>query len=142
MGNLLSTPFLSVPPTIKVDLRSEDGRRVIECVAADAVPAANVSWRLPDDVSVDFWLNSTTYNESHSVRRVILLPACLPWELTAECVINHPAFQEPENRSITLPFCGMYYKSANGSFWFQKKNNTFFRLAIIYVHHRFDLLLK
>ncbi|KAM4566712.1 uncharacterized protein PAE49_010225 isoform 1-T1 [Odontesthes bonariensis] len=94
-----------VPPTIKVDLRIEDGRRVIECVAADAVPAANVSWLLPDDVSVDFWLNSTTYNESHSVRRVVLLPACSPWELTAECVINHPAFQEPENRSITLPLC-------------------------------------
>ncbi|XP_041851800.1 uncharacterized protein si:ch211-149e23.4 isoform X2 [Melanotaenia boesemani] len=94
-----------VPPTIRVDLRVEDGHRVIECVAADAVPAANVSWLLPEGVSADFWFNSTTSSESHSVRGVLLLPACLPWELTAECVINHSAFEEPENRSVTLPLC-------------------------------------
>ncbi|XP_008279194.1 uncharacterized protein LOC103356720 [Stegastes partitus] len=95
----------SVPPTIGVDLRTEDGRWVIECSAADAVPAANVSWLLPEGVSEDFWFNSTSQNGSHSVRGVLLLPACSPQELTAECVINHPAFEEPENRSIILPLC-------------------------------------
>ncbi|XP_028276409.1 uncharacterized protein LOC114445509 isoform X2 [Parambassis ranga] len=94
-----------VPPTIRVDLRTEDGRSVIECSAADAVPAANVSWLPAEGVSGDFWFNSTSHNGSHSVRGVLLLPACSPWELTAECVINHPAFEEPENRSITLPLC-------------------------------------
>ncbi|TKS80762.1 hypothetical protein D9C73_014865 [Collichthys lucidus] len=37
-----------VPPTIRVDLQTEDGRSVIECSAADAVPAANMSWLLPE----------------------------------------------------------------------------------------------
>lgn len=87
---------------------------MIECSAADAVPAANVSWRLAEGVSGDFWLNSTSHNGSHSVRGVLLLPACSHRELTAECVINHPAFEEPENRSITLPLCGMFNKSTDG----------------------------
>ncbi|XP_044058633.1 uncharacterized protein si:ch211-149e23.4 isoform X2 [Siniperca chuatsi] len=94
-----------VPPTIRVDLQTEDGHRVIECSAADAVPAANMSWLLPEGVSGVSWFNFTSHNGSHSVRGVLLLPACSPWELTAECVINHPAFEEPENRSITLPLC-------------------------------------
>ncbi|XP_026154897.1 uncharacterized protein LOC113125576 isoform X2 [Mastacembelus armatus] len=38
-----------VPPTIRVDLQIEDRHRVIECSAADAVPAANMSWLLPED---------------------------------------------------------------------------------------------
>lgn len=94
-----------VPPTIHFDLRSEDGRWVIECSAADAVPAANMSWLSPEGVSEHFWFNSTSHNGSHSVRGVLLLPACSPRELTAECVINHPAFEEPQNRSVTLPLC-------------------------------------
>ncbi|XP_040901606.1 uncharacterized protein si:ch211-149e23.4 isoform X2 [Toxotes jaculatrix] len=94
-----------VPPTIRVDLQTKDGHTVIECSAADAVPAANVSWLLAEGVSGVSWSNFTSHNGSHSVRGVFLLPACLPWELTAECVINHPAFEEPENRSITLPLC-------------------------------------
>ncbi|XP_034405011.1 uncharacterized protein si:ch211-149e23.4 isoform X2 [Cyclopterus lumpus] len=94
-----------VPPTIRVDLQTEDGHWVIECSAADAVPAANMSWLLPEGLSGLSWFNFTSHNGSHSVRGVLLLPACLPWELTAECVINHPAFEEPENRSVTLPLC-------------------------------------
>ncbi|KAM4589547.1 uncharacterized protein V3H82_003650 [Fundulus diaphanus] len=91
-----------VSPTIRVDLRTEGGYRMIECTAAGAVPAASVSWSLPEGVSEDLWSNSTFYNGSHSV---LLLPACSPQELTVLCVINHPAFKEPENRSITLPLC-------------------------------------
>ncbi|XP_029963467.1 uncharacterized protein LOC115399947 isoform X2 [Salarias fasciatus] len=93
------------PPTIHVGLRREDGRWVIECSAADAVPAANMSWLPPEGVSRDVWFNSTSHNGSFSVRGVLLLPACSPRQLTAECVINHPAFEEPENRSVTLPLC-------------------------------------
>lgn len=113
MWNLL---FVSVPPTIRVDLQTEDGHKVIECSAADAVPAANMSWLLPEGVSGVSWFNFTSHNGSHSVKAVLLLPACSPWELTAFCVINHPAFEEPENRSITLPICGMFNKSADGLF--------------------------
>ncbi|XP_043974954.1 uncharacterized protein si:ch211-149e23.4 [Gambusia affinis] len=95
-------PPLLVSPTIRVDSRSEGGFRMIECAAAGAVPAASVSWILPEADSKDFWSNSTFYNETHSV---LLLPACLPQELTALCVINHPAFKEAQNRSVTLPLC-------------------------------------
>ncbi|CAN9511221.1 unnamed protein product [Ophioblennius macclurei] len=94
-----------VAPTIQVDLWREDGHWLIECSAADAVPAANMSWLSPEGVSEDFWFNSTSHNGSHSVRGVLLLPVCSPRELAAECVINHPAFEEPENRSVTLPLC-------------------------------------
>ncbi|XP_030008582.1 hemicentin-1 isoform X2 [Sphaeramia orbicularis] len=94
-----------VPPSIQVDLQTDNGSSVIECSAADAVPAANMSWLLPEGVSGVAWFNFTSHNGSHSVRGVLLLPACSPWELTAKCVINHPAFEKPENRSITLPLC-------------------------------------
>ncbi|XP_023207186.1 uncharacterized protein LOC102227050 [Xiphophorus maculatus] len=95
-------PPLLVSPTIRVDSRSGGGFRMIECAAAGAVPAASVSWILPEADSKDFWSNSTFYNGTHSV---LLLPACLPQELTALCVINHPAFKEAQNRSVTLPLC-------------------------------------
>lgn len=109
MWNLLS--FFSVPPTISVGLHREDGCWVIECVAAEAVPAASVSWLVSQSVSEEFWVNSTSYNGSRTVRGVFLVPVCSPWELTAKCVIHHPAFERPENRSVTLPLCGMDYKS-------------------------------
>ncbi|XP_029302477.1 uncharacterized protein LOC115017900 [Cottoperca gobio] len=105
-----------VPPTIHVDFHTKDGHKVIECSAADAVPAANMSWLLPEGVSEVSWFNFTSHNGSHSVRGVLLLPACSPWELTAECVINHPAFEKPENRSITLPLCARPNITINSSF--------------------------
>ncbi|KAG7480142.1 synaptoproteinsis syg-2-like isoform X1 [Solea senegalensis] len=104
-----------VPPRIRVDLQTKGGHRVIECSADDAVPAANVSWLLPKGVSGVSWSNFTSHNGSHSVRGVILLPACSPRELTAECVINHPAFEEPESRSITLPHCAQTNITINSS---------------------------
>ncbi|MED6282914.1 hypothetical protein CHARACLAT_003332, partial [Characodon lateralis] len=91
-----------VSPTIKVNSQSEGGFRKIECTAVGAVPAASVSWILQEGVFEDFWSNSTFYNGSYSV---LFLPVCSPQELTALCVINHPAYKEPENRSITLPLC-------------------------------------
>ncbi|XP_034722586.1 uncharacterized protein si:ch211-149e23.4 isoform X2 [Etheostoma cragini] len=104
-----------VAPTVRVDLQTEDGYRVIKCSAADAVPAANMSWLLPEGVSGVSWFNFTSHNGSHSVKGVLLLPACTPWELTAVCVINHPAFEEPENRSMTLPHCARPHIAINSS---------------------------
>lgn len=100
-----------VPPRIRVDLQNGVEDRLIECLAADAVPAANVSWLLPEGVSGVSWFNLTSHNESHSVRAILVLPACSPQEFTVQCVIDHPVFEKPENRSITLPLCGMYNKS-------------------------------
>ncbi|XP_038159269.1 uncharacterized protein si:ch211-149e23.4 [Cyprinodon tularosa] len=95
-------PPQMVSPTIRVDSHSEGEFTMIECSATGAVPAASVSWSLPEGVSEDFWSNSTFNNGSHTV---LLLPACLPLELTAVCVINHPTFKETENRSIILSHC-------------------------------------
>ncbi|MEQ2243427.1 hypothetical protein ILYODFUR_007000 [Ilyodon furcidens] len=91
-----------VSPTIRVDSQIEGGFRKIECTAVGAVPAASVSWIPQESVFEDFRSNSTFYNGSYSV---LFLPICSPQELTALCVINHPAYKEPENRSITLPLC-------------------------------------
>lgn len=98
----------SVPPSIAVDVRPEDGRWLLECSAAGPLPAANVSWLLPQGVSAASRFSSTSGNGSHSVLGAVLLPACPPWELTALCVINHPAFEAPHNRTVTLPMCGTY----------------------------------
>ncbi|XP_024910603.1 uncharacterized protein LOC103378048 isoform X2 [Cynoglossus semilaevis] len=105
----------SVLPTVRVDVQTKGGHSVIECSALDAVPAASVSWLLPAGVSVVSWSNFTSHNGSYSVREVFLLPACSPRELTAECVINHPAFEEPENRSVTLPLCARTNITINSS---------------------------
>ncbi|XP_029026444.1 uncharacterized protein si:ch211-149e23.4 isoform X2 [Betta splendens] len=108
-------PARLVEPAIEAYWWRDGGRRVIECSAADAVPAANMSWLLPEGVSGDSWFNFTSHNGSQSVRGVFLLPACLPWELTAVCVINHAAFEKPENRSITLPMCARPNVTVNSS---------------------------
>ncbi|XP_076002029.1 uncharacterized protein LOC142995031 [Genypterus blacodes] len=115
--NITVTPhvILPVPPTVRVDLRSADGHSLIECSADDAVPVANMSWLLPEGVSGASWFNFTSHNGSHSVRGLLLLPACSPWEFTAECLINHPAFEKPENRSITLPLCARPIITVNSS---------------------------
>lgn len=102
----------SVPPT--VHLQTEDG--VIECSAADGVPAANMSWLLPEGVSEASRSTLTSPDGSHTVRGVVLLPACSPWERAATCVINHPAFEEAERRSVSLPVCGVFQESGGGIF--------------------------
>ncbi|KAM7399087.1 hypothetical protein PAMP_018379 [Pampus punctatissimus] len=53
------TVLQPVPPTIRVDLQTEDGRSLIECLAADAVPAANMSWLLPE-ARPNITINSST----------------------------------------------------------------------------------
>lgn len=106
------SPSLTVPPT--VDLQTEDG--VIECSAADGVPAANMSWLLPEGASEASWSNFTSPNGSHTVKGALLLPACSPLERVATCVINHPAFEEAERRSVALPVCGASHESGSRIF--------------------------
>lgn len=89
---------------------------MIECSAADGVPAANMSWLLPEGVSEASWFNFSSHNGSHTVKGVLLLLDCLPWERTATCVINHPAFEEAEHRSVNLPVCGAFPESGSRTF--------------------------
>ncbi|XP_024300899.1 uncharacterized protein LOC112267073 isoform X1 [Oncorhynchus tshawytscha] len=96
---------VTVPPSIRVDVQDRLGNRFIECLAADSVPIANVSWVLPEGVSGPSWSSLTSHNGTHSVSSVLVLPACSAQELNMECVIDHSVFVLPERRQITLPVC-------------------------------------
>lgn len=75
-----------------------------------------MSWLLPEGVSEASRFSSTSPGGSHTVKGVVLLPACSPWERAATCVINHPAFAEAERRSVTLPVCGASHESGSRIF--------------------------
>ncbi|XP_067102581.1 uncharacterized protein si:ch211-149e23.4 isoform X2 [Osmerus mordax] len=94
-----------VTPRIRIDTQERLEDRLIECLAAEAVPAANLSWLLPEGVSGLHWSNFTSHNGTHSVRAVLVLPVCLQQELSVKCMIDHPAFEKPKSRRITLPVC-------------------------------------
>nr|XP_046171962.1 uncharacterized protein si:ch211-149e23.4 isoform X3 [Oncorhynchus gorbuscha] len=96
---------VTVPPSIRIDVQDRLGNRFIECLAADSVPIANVSWVLPEGVSGPSWSSFTSHNGTHSVSSVLVLPACSAQELNMECVIDHSVFVLPERRQITLPVC-------------------------------------
>ncbi|XP_071214765.1 uncharacterized protein [Salvelinus alpinus] len=96
---------VTVPPSIRIDVQDRLGDRFIECLAADSVPVANVSWVLPEGVSGPSWSSLTSHNGTHSVSIVLVLPACSAQELNMECVIDHSVFVFPERRQITLPVC-------------------------------------
>ncbi|CDQ67447.1 unnamed protein product [Oncorhynchus mykiss] len=96
---------VTVPPSIRIDVQDRLGNRFIECLAADSVPIANVSWVLPEGVSGPSWSSLTSHNGTHSVSSVLVLPACSAQELNMECVIDHSVFVLPERRQITLPVC-------------------------------------
>ncbi|CAL8352766.1 unnamed protein product [Lota lota] len=89
-----------VPPLISVDLRYGPSDREVECSAVGAVPAATLSWSLPEGLAV------VPSVSSHSVTGVLSLgAACYPRALTVGCVIRHPLFPTPEYRSVTIPLC-------------------------------------
>nr|XP_046150214.1 uncharacterized protein LOC123992763 isoform X4 [Oncorhynchus gorbuscha] len=96
---------VTVPPSIRIDVQDRLGDRFIECLAADSVPVANVSWVLPEGVSGPSWSSLTSHNGTYSVSSVLVLPACSAQELNMECVIDHTVFVLPERRQITLPVC-------------------------------------
>lgn len=104
--------LVTVPPSIRIDVQDRLGDRFIECLAADSVPVANVSWVLPEGVSGPSWSSLTSHNGTYSVSSVLVLPACSAQELSMECVIDHSVFVLPERRQITIPVCGMFNKSS------------------------------
>ncbi|XP_072547022.1 uncharacterized protein [Salminus brasiliensis] len=95
----------SFPPNISVNLRKEDANVYVECLASDASPAANVTWVLPQDLNGGIQSNISSSNGSHTVQSILALPACLPREMTVECVVEHLDLADPERRQIVLPTC-------------------------------------
>ncbi len=78
----------------------------IECLASNAVPAANVSWVLPKEINGTKQSEDTHYNGSYSIRSVLTVPNCMTRKYVIECVVNHSDFMEEEKRQIALPVCG------------------------------------
>ncbi len=78
----------------------------IECLASNAVPAANVSWVLPKEINGTKQSEDTHYNGSYSIRSVLTVPSCMTRKYVIECVVNHSDFMEEEKRQIALPVCG------------------------------------
>ncbi|XP_010891948.2 uncharacterized protein si:ch211-149e23.4 [Esox lucius] len=107
--DIIVTPHMeqtvAVPPRMKIDVQDRLGDRFIECLAADSVPVANVSWVLPEGVSGPSWSNLTSNNGTYSVSSVVILPACSAHNLHMECVIDHSVFVIAERIRISLPKC-------------------------------------
>ncbi|KAL0973178.1 hypothetical protein UPYG_G00199960 [Umbra pygmaea] len=125
------TQPVAVPPIMSVDVQDRLGERFVECLAADSVPVANVSWVLPEGLSGPSWSNVTSHNGSHTVSSVVLLPACSASQLYMECVIDHSAFVLPERIQITLPACATPNISIQSSFeWSEDVAYTTVRCAV------------
>nr|XP_021328584.1 uncharacterized protein si:ch211-149e23.4 [Danio rerio] len=96
---------VTFPPNISVDLVEKSDHIRIECLASNAIPAASVSWVLPQEINSTVQSDVTSFNGSFSVRSVLNVPTCLTREYVIECVVNHTVFMEQESRQIALPVC-------------------------------------
>ncbi|XP_016423829.1 uncharacterized protein LOC107752385 isoform X2 [Sinocyclocheilus rhinocerous] len=96
---------VTFPPNISVNLVKNSDYVHIECLASNAVPAANVSWILPQEINSTIHSEDTHYNGSCSVRSVLTVPRCMTHKYAVECVVDHPDFMEKERRQIPLPVC-------------------------------------
>ncbi|KAG9348500.1 hypothetical protein JZ751_002236 [Albula glossodonta] len=110
---IVVTPVIVQPvficPSIKIQTMEDVDQTIIECSASEAIPAANVSWKLPGGLSGTIQPNTTFQNGTYSVTSVLLLPICLAQEHVVECVIEHPALVDTEIQPITLPMCNSKY---------------------------------
>ncbi|XP_067307152.1 uncharacterized protein si:ch211-149e23.4 [Pseudorasbora parva] len=96
---------VTFPPNISVNLVQNSDYIHIECLAFNAVPSANVSWIISQEMIATIQSNVTSYNGSYSVKSVLTVPKCMAREYVAECVVDHPALMEKERRQIALPVC-------------------------------------
>ncbi|XP_051719123.1 uncharacterized protein si:ch211-149e23.4 isoform X2 [Ctenopharyngodon idella] len=92
-------------PNISVNLVENSDYIHIECLASNAVPSANVSWIISQEMNCTIQSNVTSFNGSYSVKSVLTVPNCMAREYVVECVVDHPAFMEKERRQIALPVC-------------------------------------
>ncbi|XP_042595179.1 uncharacterized protein si:ch211-149e23.4 [Cyprinus carpio] len=96
---------VTFPPNISVNYVENSDYIHIECLASNAVPAANVSWVLSKEINSTIQSEETHYNGSNSVRSVLTVPSCMTRRYVIECVVDHPDFTEEERRQIALPVC-------------------------------------
>ncbi|XP_018939679.2 uncharacterized protein LOC109067131 isoform X2 [Cyprinus carpio] len=96
---------VTFPPNISVNLVEKSDYVHIECLASNAIPAANVSWILPQEINSTIQSEYTHFNGSCSVRSVLTVPSCMTRKSVVECVVDHPDFMEKERRLIALPVC-------------------------------------
>ncbi|KAI2656205.1 Immunoglobulin superfamily member 10 [Labeo rohita] len=96
---------VTFPPNVSVNLVENSDYIHIECLASNAVPAANVSWVLPQEINSTIHSNATHYNGSYSVRSMLTVPSCMTRKYVIECVVDHPDFTEEEKHQIALPVC-------------------------------------
>ncbi|XP_016124013.1 uncharacterized protein [Sinocyclocheilus grahami] len=96
---------VTFPPNISVNLVEDSDYFHIECLASNAVPAANVSWVLPKEINSTIQSEDTHYNGSYSVRSVLTVPSCMAHKYVIECVVDHPDLMEEERRQIALHVC-------------------------------------
>nr|XP_015197300.1 PREDICTED: uncharacterized protein LOC107076744 isoform X1 [Lepisosteus oculatus] len=99
------TSFQPVPPSIWAVMSDRTDHKVIECSALNSIPAANISWLLPDSLTGHVSYNSMDNNGTQSVKAFLQIPACLHKEHTITCEIEHPALKQKEMRNITVPPC-------------------------------------
>lgn len=98
--------LVTFPPNISVNLVENSDYIRIECLASNAIPTANVSWIISQEVNFTIQSEDTSYNGSYSVKSVLTGPNCMAREYVVECVVDHPALMEKEMRQIALPVCG------------------------------------
>ncbi|KAK2881259.1 hypothetical protein Q8A67_018527 [Cirrhinus molitorella] len=96
---------VTFPPNVSVNLVENSDYIHIECLASNAVPAANVSWVLPQEINSTVQSENTHHNGSYSVRSVLTVPSCIARKYVIECIVDHPDFLEKERRQIALPVC-------------------------------------
>ncbi|KAK9961891.1 hypothetical protein ABG768_007289 [Culter alburnus] len=96
---------VTFPPNISVNFVENSDYIHIECLASNAVPTANVSWIISQEMNCTIQSNVTSFNGSYSVKSVLTVPNCMAREYVVECVVDHPAFMEKERRQIALPVC-------------------------------------
>ncbi|XP_051534616.1 uncharacterized protein LOC127429544 [Myxocyprinus asiaticus] len=95
-------------PNISLNHNVSSDHIYIECLASNGVPAANVSWIIPQElISSTVQSDVVSCNGSYSVRSVVNVPMCMPREHKIECIVQHPHFTGKEERWFTIPKCGL-----------------------------------
>ncbi|TRY89423.1 hypothetical protein DNTS_010825 [Danionella cerebrum] len=104
---VIPKPLLPVtfPPNITVDVAENLNYIRIQCLASDAVPAANVSWILPPEINSTVQSDVTYSNSSYTARSVLTVPACITRKYSIACIVEHPDFMQKQVRQTTLPVC-------------------------------------
>ncbi|XP_051966227.1 uncharacterized protein LOC127631877 [Xyrauchen texanus] len=95
----------TIAPNISLNHNVSSNHIYIECLASNGVPAANVSWIIPQELISTVQSDVVSCNGSYSVRSVVNVPMCMHREHKIECIVQHPHFTGNEGRWFTIPKC-------------------------------------